>query len=1209
MPEADDGSQRTRVTLFCSTTGKIGQTSTVLNTALVLAGSERRVLVVDARKVGVRATRYLRSQMRGTQGTPSSPSGPVEWEVTANGRRLPVSVLELPGAAGLSDLPDRGDASRSAVYEGFDDVLIDAPFPRTIENRTALARLPHVLVTCFAPDPWAVENAASLARHVREGSGQSLDVVAVGLQVDNRRNEQLRLARHQVRVSFEEFGGGNGSPYVEIPYDALYDQSYSSADDDSARRLRPNFVRLTRMLGRSLPQALRRVTVVHSPRHLTWAEWIVAQLAGSNVRAAAQQFSAFGGDQLVPGTMVLVLSPTGVDPATMTRLAELSHPNVRMVLVDEEPVPHRIAHHEQIDLRQSTEAQAFTRLRQGLELTSVPPAPGGTYRFPRLADRNNLRPRRAWFIGRDDLLLKLREALTATARHGGPCVLLGPAGIGKTELAQEFGHRFGGCYDTVWWVPAHGVDSVRRSLARLAEELGPTAGDGTPEQVLEWLQSPAGGRWLLVYDDVQDLADLDGLVPASAESRYVLVTSRAPAATFGPGTAVTVPAFAAEESRAMLARRVLGLPQHQADQVGQTVGHVPLAIRLAASWLRADTLRLEGDNRPRPQAVQAAVERFVAVFAARQQELLGHGPVSLQRVMLEAVVGELDSSPAGEVWSREDGGTDTPSLVWFLECCALLTASRAELGLLRSPQMLAALARRRTGSTDGGTSEPFVIDAALWSLSRYGLLEVDFGRPDQVVRQQRGLREMIIDRMGEDQRAERERELRPVVGTYAPVVKASRPKPSDEEPSRQIVSLRLWEDERPQVRQSLVHHLVELAQGEDRREWQELVEIGGHAKEAWSSQPLSAEYLRLHGLLATALRKLGRYAEAGRHASVALHGHRTALGPRHPRSLLSADAYGAILRMEGNLTDARYEARNVVRGMKELLGIHHSATVQTRQNLALAEALGGDYGTALVILQEEAAYRRAVGGPDDAGLLDMVETLAFVHRGLGQNRESYRLLKDLFRRKGPAEPTVVAASGLAVSERRLEFFQEAHERDARLLERARTSYGAGQIRTLRVQFSYAADLHALGKHDAAVEESSRCLGLLGTALGEDHPYSHLCRVRLGVHQRSAGNLHAALAAGREALEQLSVLLGPVHPWVAAAEAELASTLVEDRNFGEAIEREKSALECFAELDMTRHPDYETVTHNLADTESRRGSGSPPADTPPRKDIDLELPGL
>ncbi|MFC6929417.1 hypothetical protein ACFQHO_02995 [Actinomadura yumaensis] len=50
--------------------------------------------------------------------------------------------------------------------------------------------------------------------------------------------------------------------------------------------------------------------------------------------------------------------------------------------------------------------------------------------------------------------------------------MTGITGVGKTQIAVEYAHRYQGEYDAVWWIPADQPVLVRSSLAALAPDLG-----------------------------------------------------------------------------------------------------------------------------------------------------------------------------------------------------------------------------------------------------------------------------------------------------------------------------------------------------------------------------------------------------------------------------------------------------------------------------------------------------------------------------------------------------------------------------------------------------------------------------------------------------------------------------------------------------------------------------------------------------------------
>src|SRR5262249_10457656 len=131
---------------------------------------------------------------------------------------------------------------------------------------------------------------------------------------------------------------------------------------------------------------------------------------------------------------------------------------------------------------------------------------GNEPRFPvAIAPIWNVLPRNVAFTGRAANLEGLRDTL---AGGGGPGAPYGRGGVGKTQLALEYAHRFVAAYDLVWWVPAERADQIVPELAELAPLLGIEAGENMAEAakaVLATLrQGEAPQRWLLIFDNADD---------------------------------------------------------------------------------------------------------------------------------------------------------------------------------------------------------------------------------------------------------------------------------------------------------------------------------------------------------------------------------------------------------------------------------------------------------------------------------------------------------------------------------------------------------------------------------------------------------------------------------------------------------------------------------------------------------------------------------
>jgi DNA-binding SARP family transcriptional activator len=173
----------------------------------------------------------------------------------------------------------------------------------------------------------------------------------------------------------------------------------------------------------------------------------------------------------------------------------------------------------------------------------------------------------------------------------------GMPGVGKTALVRHVAHRLRDRYQGGrFYLQLRAHDEAQAPLdpgsclASLLRSFG-VAGDRLPasldERAFLWRSMIAGRRVLLVLDDAHSAEQILPLLPGSAGS-VVLVTSRHRLTGFD-SAAVILNALSPADSSALFTR-IAGVGRCQdGEAVAAAVrlcGHLPLAIRLAASHLR-----------------------------------------------------------------------------------------------------------------------------------------------------------------------------------------------------------------------------------------------------------------------------------------------------------------------------------------------------------------------------------------------------------------------------------------------------------------------------------------------------------------------------------------------------------------------------------------------------------------------------------------------
>ena len=236
-------------------------------------------------------------------------------------------------------------------------------------------------------------------------------------------------------------------------------------------------------------------------------------------------------------------------------------------------VTQSFAHPDQLGKLVERSLRELARARRG----SGPLPPGSVLRIWNIPARN------PGFTGRNGLLAAMRERLLA----GDKAVvqaLQGMGGVGKTQLAIEYAHRFAEAYEVAWWVSSEQAGLIGDQFAALGSALRcvqPGAGTGAVRAaVLAELRQR--GRWLLVFDSAEDPADITGWLPGSGG--HVLITSRERVWT-EIGAPVEVDVLARAESVTIFQDRVTGLSEPDADRLAGQLGDLPLAVTQAAGFM------------------------------------------------------------------------------------------------------------------------------------------------------------------------------------------------------------------------------------------------------------------------------------------------------------------------------------------------------------------------------------------------------------------------------------------------------------------------------------------------------------------------------------------------------------------------------------------------------------------------------------------------
>jgi Tfp pilus assembly protein PilF len=673
-----------------------------------------------------------------------------------------------------------------------------------------------------------------------------------------------------------------------------------------------------------------------------WAEWIAWQLEAAGYRTALQAWDFAPGDDFVSQMaaalsgakrILVVLSPAYA--ATNFAAAEWqgalardpTGTEGRLLPVRVAPMepPGLLATRIYLDLVGVDEASAATRLLEAVRggkrgkpslAPAFPPRTGrsspGVWsveepRFPGQGPEIfNVPPPNPTFTGRADLLQALRHKLAeTTAVH--VAAVHGLGGVGKTQLAIEYAHRYAAEYNLIWWIWAEQAAAIKGQLVALARRLGiPEYQQSEVVITVLWNTLAARDRWLLVYDNAQDPAELAGLRPPAGG--HVLITSRN--RRFGQvAVTLAVDVWREEEAAQFLLTRTSGNDRQAALALAAELGGFPLALAQAAAYIEQTGLDLGG---------------YLYRYRTWRRELLTHG----SPVDYPATVATTWQLSIAQVQAS------TPTAVELLRLCAMLAPDAIPLDLLAAdptllPAELAAVATDALGLDEAVGA---LLGASLATRDHHGL------------RVHRLVQAVVYDSMADQAGEWAERAVR--------LLQAAMPE-QPEDP-------RAW----PQCEVLLSH--AEAAAGHAQAlgvaaepTGRLLDRVGVYL---WSRAELPAAHAHLeralaieeaalgpdHPAVATTLTNLGVVLEglgdlAGARAfhQRALAIEEAALGPDHPAVARTLGNLGLVQRALGDLAGARAFHQRALAIEEAALGPDHPAVATILTNLGVVlEGLG-----------------------------------------------------------------------------------------------------------------------------------------------------------------------------------------------------------------------------------------------------------------------------
>lgn len=779
------------------------------------------------------------------------------------------------------------------------------------------------------------------------------------------------------------------------------------------------------------------------------------------------------------------------------------------------------------------------------------------------------------FVGREAWLAALRHTLTEDDRAG-VVAIQGLFGIGKTQLALEYAHRYSDEYDLVWWVPCDDTESAHGSMADLAARLGLADVSQAPEdsdytELFDVLRrGQRYTRWLVIFDNANEPEEVKNLLPPP--TGHVLVTTRS-SRWEASGDMLELDVFDRAESIEFLRHRMRKFSSVWAHRLAEAVGDLPLLLEHAMES-------------------QVTIGAYLARLDSDPLGLLDDQPADYQ------------STIAGEWRTALDRlRADAPDALDLLRCLAFFGSDPVPRESLERGSFIADV------SIHAMLRDPFRRVAAIRKLRRAGLLRVRAGTGSlEVHRVTRCVVRDMVARSGtaDEERARHDAHL---------LLAAADPLAPDDP-----ATWRTYDDLRGHAVDSgvaacshemvrkLVVNLVRFlnAAGDPGA----ALNLADRALTRWDAAGVdgavtaadshllmrvaradalfahgdragafalrqqvrtvmradphkwAAEIIYLDGTSGARLRFTGKFEQARAADHESVRTHVAGFGNDDPRTFIAANGLIADLALSGSAAEAIRAADRVYRDCLAFYNdAGHPAVLAERNIVGRCLWLSGQYGDAVSVLAEVRAGYDVLA---DGGILDRNHPWRLVHesdhaiarRDNGLLPAGAQTLADdmqdvrrrCWRMLGADHPQTLAATVVLGS-----ILRRVHGRAseaARLLGDAERRYQAalpdhpyghacmGFLAAVRYQAA------ASGGHGRAAARSvpviQDAIRRLADSVGQAHPLSFTAVSALANALARAGGPDDALKAAREALAGFRACLGPDHPHALACEANVAA---------------------------------------------------------------------
>jgi tetratricopeptide (TPR) repeat protein len=737
------------------------------------------------------------------------------------------------------------------------------------------------------------------------------------------------------------------------------------------------------------------------------------------------------------------------------------------------------------------------------------------------------------FVGREPDLLAIAAALKVgqTTAIGQAASVHGLGGVGKTTVATEFVHRYGGYFaGGVFWLSFADPANIPAEIAQCGGEGGLHLRPDFHNLPLPDQVAAVQRAWqeelprLLIFDNV-DTDDGEALVaqwrPTTGGAR-VLITSRRGVWSTDLGiAALPLGTLPRAESINLLRQFRADLSDADADAVAAELGDLPLALHLAGSFLKKYATTREGDP---------------AAFLARLRD-----PALLEHPALQG-------RATGAAWSYQERSVARAFALSYERLTPDDATDALALALLARAAHFApgeTIPRELLLATIDSNDELLVMDA-LERLIALGLLESS--QAEKHFQIHRLLNRFIKENLNVDE-AQR--------GVESMLLAASR-EIIDREDQMAIFGIR--------------KHLLSVTDAAFVRQDEMCAGLGQTC--------------------ALSLGITGDYTQAKKYVEHALRIRELLLDANHPDILESLNTLGLLCRNLGEYELAEKLLERALVARESILGEDNPSTADTLYNLAALYFEKGSYRKSRNICQRVLTIReKNFDYREWARVLNQLASVLHVEGNYSEAQDKYELALELQRQEfGSDHPyTAQSLTNLANLWRDQGRYQEAEGLYEEALACWKKLGNSDYPELVQIYSNLAGVYYALKRYDEALGLIEESLRITTKAFGETHPYTAATLTNMGTLLFKQGKYDRAESLYNRALAVQKQTLGTDHPDVALSLHVLADLWFTQERYTESQQLYEQALATRRKFFGADNPRVAHTLNNLAAVFEMQGS--------------------